>query len=121
MRRLTALTACAVICGGAAAHAHPGEAILTTGNGERTVMGGGVTIEEISGVHIFRGGGAPEPDELLGAETPEQGREKEIEIVFKKRPFRNIRRLRTQGFYSGVPYPSRRYRQGFYSGQKAGF
>lgn len=117
MRRTFVFTAFigAAMC--ASANAHPGSAILTTGSGERTVMTSGVSIEETGGVHLFRGTTAPDDHELLGGETAtETPCEERIEVIVKTRPFRSLRRLRTQGFYSGVAYPSRRYTQGFYSG-----
>lgn len=100
-----------------AAMAHSGAQILTTSSKSKPgSMSGGVTLEEVNGVRVFRGG-APAETELLGVESaPETSAAKrEIKIVLCDRPFRQIRRLRTQGFYSGAAYPSRRYRQGFYS------
>lgn len=99
-----------------AALAAPGPNILTTGSADaRASMTRGVAHETVSGVNIFRGTPA-----LLG-ETAAAQEAPPIEVVLTgalcDRPFRTIRRMRTQGFYSGVPYPSRRYTQGFYSGR----
>lgn len=116
MRRIFFCTTCVCALMGAAAQAHPGDAILTTGSGERTVTTEGVSIEEISGVHLFRGTPAPLENALMGGEaSTENVAEECADIIVKVLPFRSIRRLRTQGFYSG-DYPSRRYTQGFYSG-----
>lgn len=97
-----------------AAQAHPGAAILTTGGAdERTVMSEGVRFEETNGVHVFRGrtrlaGEKPAP---AVADAPCQ-----TEVVIQKAVWRSFRTLRTQGFYSGRNQTSRRYTQGFYSG-----
>ncbi|GJL90480.1 hypothetical protein [Hyphococcus sp.] len=103
-----------------AAFAHPGAKLLTTGGkGERTAMTAGVSFEDINGVHVFRGGGQKE-DALLGGDSvaAPASCDREIEIIIHERPWRSFRRLRTQGFYSGYAYPSRRYTQGFYSGHR---
>jgi len=113
MSRSFIFTACFFVMFGAAAHAHPESRILTTGNGARTVMSGDVTIEETNGVHLFKGGPPAQMAELPGDETRMVKKIVKVKVVV--RPFRSNRRLRTQGFYSGVPYPSRRYTQGFYS------
>lgn len=76
-------------------------------------MSGAVAFEETNGVHLFKGGSPAEKHELLGSETHIMKKIVKVKVV--ARPFRSIRRLRTQGFYSGVPYPSRGYTQGFYS------
>lgn len=113
MRNLVLVSTLAVFGLSSGALAHPGPKLLTTGNGDRTAMTAGMTYEDINGVHVFRGSKA-----LLGDDpAPKAMREtREIEIVIKHRPWRRLRKLRTQGFFSGVPYPSRRYTQGFYSG-----
>lgn len=113
---LTTVFAAAFTVGAFNAEAHPGSKILTyLGSSERTAMTPGVSYEDIKGVHVFRGKAA-----LLGdapAPGPQIRRQRiEIEIITRQRPWRSFRRLRTQGFYSGIPYPSRRYTQGFYSG-----
>lgn len=100
------------------AFAHSGSNILTVSStAERAAMTAGVSFEEVNGVHVFRGNAQEPATTLLGAEPapPARNLEKEIRIEIRKRPWRTIRRLRTQGFYSGVPYPSRPYTQGFYS------
>lgn len=104
--------ACAAL---SAAAAQPGPRILTAGGAEaRASMTSGATYESVRGVHVFRGTPAaakPEPVPLAGGEP------REIRIVVKhKYAWRSIRRLRTQGFYSGTGPKSRRYTQGFYSG-----
>ena len=96
--------------------AHPGANILTTGSSApRASMTSGVNYEIVEGVHLFKGSAQQASEQLLllGSQ-PEQ--RVEIEIRVEKRPFRQIRKMRTQGFYSGDPYKSRRYTQGFYSG-----
>lgn len=111
---MIALAAGASAVVGAAA-AQPGPKILTTGSADaRASMTPGATYESVRGVHVFRGTPAAaeaEPVPLAGGEA------REIKIVVKhKYAWRSLRRLRTQGFYSGRDPKSRRYRQGFYSG-----
>ncbi len=105
----------ALFCAAAAgAQAHPGSKILTTGSGEQTAMTDGMSYEDVSGVHIFRGSPASSDDTLPSSEAGRQ----QIKIQISVTPaFRRIRHLRTQGFYSGAAYPSRRYTRGFYSGR----
>jgi len=97
-----------------AVQAHPGAAILTTGGGdERTAMTEGVRFEETNGVHVFRG------RERLAGEEPAPAVADaacRTEVVIQKAVWRSFRTLRTQGFYSGRNQTSRRYTQGFYSG-----
>ena len=114
----TAAFAASFAVGAFSAAAHPGPAIMIAGGAEdRTAMTDGVTYEDANGVHVFRGRTA-----LLGAETAPtpkgERRHIEIDVVIRPYAFRSLRRLRTQGFYSGIPYPSRRYTQGFYSGRR---
>ena len=107
-----AAAACASL---SAAAAHPGSKILTAGGAEeRGAMTPGMTYEDVDGVHIFRGKpAAAEPEDSAPA-----AERRDIRIVIKhKYAWRSLRRLRTQGFYSGDRYPSRRYTQGFYSGR----
>ena len=99
--------------------AAPGPNILTTGSADaRASMTKGVAHETVSGVNVFRGTPA-----LLGERIEAQEAPPIVEVTFTNAgtnagcPFRTIRRLRTQGFYSGVPYPSRPFTQGFYSGR----
>lgn len=100
----------------APAMAHPGPKLLTAGaSKEQAAMTPGVQFQEIAGVHLFKGA-----NDLAGAEPPSpslmrSGRRIEIKIR-KDRPFRHIRHLRTQGFYSGEGYATKPYTQGFYSG-----
>ena len=112
MRKFVLLAAIAFSITSGNALAHPGEKILTLGGGaERAATTSGMQYEEVNGVHVFRGSTA-----LLGGEavTPEPEKT-DIKIVKVQHQWRTIRRLRTQGFYSGSPYPSRNYTQGFYS------
>ena len=96
------------------AQAHPGAKILTTGSGDRTAMTSGMKYEDVKGVHVFRGSAAA----AAKSKAPEKRMRKEIDINITVTPvFRRIRHLRTQGFYSGNAYPSRRFTQGFYSGR----
>ena len=99
------------------AEANPGARLLTAGGSEtRLVMTQGVSYDAVNGVHVFKGSPA-----LLGAETaPPRAQQKTGAAVKTAAPvcvWRSLRRLRTQGFYSGDRYPSRRYTQGFYSGR----
>ena len=119
MRRkiLTAAIAAVIGMGAASANAHPGSKILTAGGAdERTAMTPGMSFEETNGVHLFRGKVASGD----GATAPAKDVPKikvEIKIAAPSCSWRRLRGLRTQGFYSGDPYPSRRYTQGFYSGR----
>jgi hypothetical protein len=98
------------------AQAHPGSKILTLGGGaERGAMTPGMTYESINGVHVFKGARALAGDEPALASGDEK-RHVEIEIEKRIYVWRRIRYLRTQGFYSGDRYPSRRFTHGFYSG-----
>ena len=107
----TAITALLVGAASGAA-AHPGSKILTTGSGERTAMTEGVSYEDVGGVHLFKGSAAPAKEKKMKAAK------KAIKIKVEIAPaYRSIRRLRTQGFYSGPVYDSRRFTQGFYSGR----
>lgn len=113
---LAAILAAAVAPGFARAAEAPGAAILTTGGAEtRVSMGAGVRYADEGGVHVFRGAAPAAPAEaaLLGAEPAAAG--SCVETIVIEYPWRRLRRLRTQGFYSGIPYPSRPYTQGFYS------
>ena len=105
-------------CVSTAASAHPGPKLLTQfGGADRSDIAGETSVEDINGVHLYRGPRKLEEDALAGGPTDQSVRyRKEIDIVVNV-PFRRIRRLRTQGFYSGTPYPSRRFTQGFYSGR----
>ncbi len=97
-----------------AAHAHEGPKLLTTSNGERTAMTAGVSYTHANGVHLFKG--APR---LTGEDaTPMMGASpKTVSVTIVHRaPWRSFRSLRTQGFYSGTGPKSRRFTQGFYSG-----
>ena len=107
----------AIICGAATsgAHAHPGSKILTTGSGERTAMTAGMRYEDVKGVHIFRGSAASVVDAQASNKA---SLHKQIELEISVTPaYRRFRHLRTQGFFSGDAYPSRRYTHGFFSGR----
>ncbi len=109
-------TACAVAMTGAAT-AHPGSKILTAGgNSERSAMTKGISYEDVGGVHVFRGRKAQASDKAVSTGAVIR-REIRIEIAAPIYVWRSFRGLRTQGFYAGDPYPSRRYTQGFYSGR----
>ncbi|MEX6632926.1 hypothetical protein [Hyphococcus lacteus] len=112
MRKFVLLASVTFSIASGNALAHPGEKILTLGGGaERAATTSGIQYEEVGGVHVFRGSTA-----LLGDEAVTTAPEKtDMKIVIVQRQWRTIRRLRTQGFYSGKPYPSRNYTQGFYS------
>lgn len=114
MRALFVTTALAASVFATAAAAHPGSKILTTGSGkERTAMTEGVRFEDVNGVHVFRGAAMLAGDEPAPAASV--ARAVEVEIIIEKTPWRRFRHLRTQGFYAGDAYPSRRYTQGYYS------
>lgn len=111
---LAIVISAALAIGATGALAAPGPNILTAGGAEaRASMTAGVAHETVSGVNIFRG----TPALLGGEQAEEETATIEVNITNAGCPFRNIRRLRTQGFYSGVPYPSRQFTQGFYSGR----
>ncbi|WP_375201562.1 hypothetical protein [Hyphococcus sp.] len=99
-----------------AAHAHPGSNLLITDSKTAArAMSDGISFEEANGVHLFKGRPHSEETALLGEEPAASAKDCAVEIEIRERPWRRLRRLRTQGFYSGVPYPSRAYTQGFYS------
>ena len=109
----------ALIMSSTSAVAHPGSALLTTDSRSApSAMSGTITFEEVHGVHVFKGSPLKADDALLGGEPVSGDIHQEVEIEILKQSRRQFRRMRTQGFYSGVPYPSRRYTQGFYSGQR---
>ncbi len=118
MRRFIAALTTALIMSGASAVAHPGAApLITDSKTAPRVMSGEVSFEEVKGVHLFKGSPLREETKLLGAEPAPGAATRNTEIEIRDRPWRRLRHLRTQGFYSGVPYPSRRYSHGFYSGK----
>ncbi|MEL7485774.1 MAG: hypothetical protein AAGJ87_01010 [Pseudomonadota bacterium] len=92
-----------------------GAKILQIGGADaRTNQGAGVECRRESGVRLCGAAPRAEEPELAGGETAV--RQTIItERIIIDRPFRLIRRLRTQGFYSGNIYPSRRFTQGFYA------
>lgn len=113
MRKMTTLVILVSLLA-STAQAHPGAAILTAGgDDERTAMTEGVQLEEANGVHVFRGRAKLIGDELapVAAAAPCH-----TEVVIENVVWRSFRTLRTQGFYSGRNRESRRYTQGFYSG-----
>ena len=96
------------------AAAHPGSKLLTTGAGARAAMTEGMSYQDVNGVHLFKG-----TPSLAGAQTPMAGGRPMSQtkiVVVHRYPWRSFRQLRTQGFYSGPGAISRRYTQGFYSG-----
>lgn len=117
MLRKICFVAAASIAITASAKAHPGPKLITTGSANApAATTGGVGFEEVNGVHLFRGRTALLGDEPAAMQTPEES-STIVKVVVIDRPYRSFRRLRSQGFYSGVAYPSRRYTQGFYSGR----
>ena len=118
--KIAVIIGAALAVSASGALAAPGPNILTAGSAEtRASMTAGIAHETVRGVNIFRGTPALLGDAQTGGETPSLAETPIIEVTVTNAgcPFRTIRRLRTQGFYSGVPYPSRRYTQGFYSGR----
>lgn len=112
---IAAISSVMLALGAPAALAAPGPNILTTGSADaRASMTKGVAHETVSGVNVFRGTPALLGESVEARETPPIV---EVTLTNAGCPFRTIRRLRTQGFYSGVPYPSRPFTQGFYSGR----
>lgn len=107
----------AIICSATTSgvQAHPGSKILTTGSGERTAMTAGMRYEDVKGVHIFRGSAMSAGGAKASTKTSLH-KQIEIEISMTSR-YQHFRHLRTQGFYSGDAYPSRRYTHGFFSGR----
>lgn len=108
--------AAVLLCAGPpTAQAAPGAKILTAGAAQnRTETTPGVTHETVNGVNIYRGGAASPGAVPAPGAAPLQPIEIEIAPC---RCDRGWRSLRTQGFYSGKVYRSRRYTQGFYSGR----
>lgn len=111
-----ALAGAVVLTGATGAMAHPGSKLLTIDSkSERTAMTPGMSYEDVNGVHLFKGRkhAAPAEDALMGGDEPAPAK---CEVTVKlDAPWRRIRHLRTQGFYSGKGYASRPYTQGFYS------
>ncbi|WP_411816973.1 hypothetical protein [Hyphococcus sp. DH-69] len=113
MRKLVMFLGVLVAFSGSTAFAHPGSKILTTAGGvSKQAMTSGVRYEDVNGVHVFRGSTALLGDEAAPRPSGKQMVVKKIEI---RHTWRSFRHLRTQGFYSGDAYPTRRYTQGFYS------
>lgn len=119
MRLISILSGFVLASMSAGALAHPGSTLLTTGSkSPKAAMTEGVSFEDINGVHVFRGSPALQDAGLLGGEPASgEGECRAVEIEIEAGAWRSFRRLRTQGFYSGVSYPSRQYTQGFYSGR----
>jgi hypothetical protein len=116
LKFILAGAACAIFTA-TAASAHPGSEILTAGAAkQRSAMTEGVSFEEVNGVHLFRGSKTP-ASKVSRPAALTQSRTIRIEIAAPRFVWRSFRGLRTQGFYSGKAYPSRRYRHGFYSGR----
>ncbi len=114
MRKGLALLAAAAALGATGAIAHPGPKLLTAGPAkEKTAMTPGMTFEDINGVHVFRSAKKPAAA-LAGAGLLSHSMN--IEVAIEKRVWRAFRPMRTQGFYTGRGPKSRRYTQGFYSG-----
>ncbi|MEM8935062.1 MAG: hypothetical protein AAGC77_01485 [Pseudomonadota bacterium] len=101
------------IAGTGIASAHPEPAILQAGGAEKRVPIAGATYAAENGVGVYRG-----RLKLLGEETArsEYRAPTMAAITINVQAWRPMRGLRTHGFYSGDPYPSRRYTQGFFSG-----
>ena len=115
MRAIFLFAGAIVLTTTSSALAQPGAKILTTGSkAERASMTAGVSIDTIENVNLFKGRPheTTEEDQLLG-DTPAPASCKTTSV--EKAPWRRIRGLRTQGFYSGVGYKSRPYTQGFHS------
>lgn len=116
MRISVFLAGAAVLLAASGASAAEGPKLLTTGGkAERASMTAGVSLKETGGVTLITGGmqRAPHETALLGGDAaPEQC---ELIVKVEHRWRRRIRHLRTQGFYSGIAYPSRGYTQGYYS------
>lgn len=109
-----ALATASFMATGASAHERP--KILTQfGESAQADRTSGVVVTATKGVHLYEGrrpllGAGPASTNM--AASYEHGIE--IEIT---QPWRRIRSMRTQGFYSGKGQPSRRFTQGFYSGR----
>lgn len=120
MSRLAILAAAvaATVIGGAPAAAHPGPNILTQFGGKDRADGtGAATVAQIGGVHLYKGPARRASDALAGAAAPSQmHRARRHLSVNAPCRHRCWRELRTQGFWSGVAPQSRRFTQGFYSG-----
>ncbi len=115
--RLPALVFVALLATTGAAQAQSDIDIVTTGSKDaRRAMTGDASLTQSNGVRLYKGSPRKEEPALLGAEPA--AKDCTVEIEISERPWRRLRRLRTQGFYSGIPYPSRPYTQGFYSGTR---
>ena len=100
----------------APAAAHSAPSILQLGGDKTRVShGAGASCIDKGGVHVCGAVKRPAAEEsmtLAGGKST--GRTIRKKIVVKTHCHR-WRRLRTQGFYSGDPYPSRRFTRGFYA------
>jgi hypothetical protein len=86
---------------------------LQLGSGEASAA----TSKTERGVRVTRGApAAQEAEPLAGAPNVAEPCERIVRVVHEYRP--RLKRLRTQGFYSGYGKKSRRYVQGFYSGYR---
>ncbi|PQA88016.1 hypothetical protein [Hyphococcus luteus] len=110
-----ALAGAAVAAGATGAMAQPGPKLLTTSSkAERASMTPGLSFESVEGVNLIKGRAheTPAQDALMGDEPAPTKCDVTVKL---DAPWRRIRHLRTQGFYSGKGYASRPYTQGFYS------
>jgi len=120
MKKLILASAAAFLISISTASAHPGAQIITTGDGTaRSATTNGVSFAMEKGVHVFGGAAAaPARDTFAGASRKMRIEKRiEIELNTYKKPWRRLRDMRTQGFYSGIAYPSRQYTQGFFADQ----
>ena len=111
------LTALAILIMSGTAQAHPGSEILTVGGKDgRQAMTDGMQYENINGVHVYRG-----TPSLAGTsaslETENESNIQQGDTIIYNNVWRTFRSLRTHGFYGGRRSDTRRYTQGFYSGQ----
>ncbi len=111
------LSALALFMMAGTAQAHPGSEILTVaGKDGRQAMTDGVRYENVNGVHVYRGS-ASLAGQSDGQTTQSEPVIQQGDTIIYNNVWRTFRSLRTHGFYGGRRSMTRRYTQGFYSGQ----
>ncbi len=97
--------------------AHPGSEILTVGGKDgRQAMTDGMRYENVGGVHVYRGSASLAGQSDVSLEEAEPVIQQGDTIIYNN-VWRTFRSLRTHGFYGERRSMTRRYTQGFYSGQ----
>ncbi len=115
--RISILSALLLLVLSGTAQAHPGSAIMTVaGNDNRQAMTDGMRYDNVKGVHLFRGSASLAGQDAVVESETEPAIHQRDTIIYNN-VWRTFRSLRTHGFYGGRRSTTRRYTQGFYSGQ----